>query len=102
MVMKSLHDDMGHLGIDWTLDFARARFFWPRMATGIETRIVDCRLSCSRCVCRKALPEKAAPLVNIHVARPLELVCIDFLSIEPGQSNIKDVFGNIHSCLWHP
>lgn len=87
MVLRSLHDDMGHLGIDRTLDLARTRFFWPKMANDIERKIK----SCSRCVCRKALPEKAAPLVNIQVTRPLELVCMDFLSIEPDRSNTKDV-----------
>lgn len=87
LVMQSLHDEMGHLGIDRTLDLVRARFFWPKMAHDVEKRIK----SCSRCVCRKALPEKAAPLVNIQVTRPLELVCMDFLSIEPDRSNTKDV-----------
>ncbi|XP_048109228.1 uncharacterized protein LOC125301028 [Alosa alosa] len=28
-VLKSLHDDMGHLGIDRTLDLVRSRFYWP-------------------------------------------------------------------------
>ncbi|MCJ8730139.1 hypothetical protein PDJAM_G00180710 [Pangasius djambal] len=87
MVMTSLHNDMGHLGFDRTLDLTRSRFFWPRMANDVEKWIK----SCSRCVCRKALPEKAAPLVNIQVSRPLELVCMDFLSIEPDRSNTKDV-----------
>lgn len=85
--MQSLHDDMGHLGIDRTLDLARTRFFWPRMATDIEKKIK----SCSRCILQKALPEKAAPLVNIQVTRPLELMCVDLLSIEPDRSNTKDV-----------
>ncbi|KAL6476237.1 hypothetical protein MHYP_G00147360 [Metynnis hypsauchen] len=87
MVLTSLHDDMGHLGFDRTLDLTRSRFFWPRMANDVERKIK----SCSRCVCRKALPEKAAPLVNIQVTRPMELVCMDFLSIEPDRSNTKDV-----------
>uniref|UniRef100_A0AAZ1XI42 Gypsy retrotransposon integrase-like protein 1 n=1 Tax=Oreochromis aureus TaxID=47969 RepID=A0AAZ1XI42_OREAU len=87
MVFKSLHDDMGHFGLDRTLDLARTRFFWPKMASDIEQKIK----SCSRCVCRKTLPERAAPLVNIQVTRPLELVCIDFLTIEPDRSNTKDV-----------
>ncbi|KAB5581305.1 hypothetical protein PHYPO_G00174040 [Pangasianodon hypophthalmus] len=87
MVMTSLHNDMGHLGFDRTLDLTRSRFFWPRMANDVEKWIK----SCSRCVCRKALPEKAAPLANIQVSRPLELVCMDFLSIEPDRSNTKDV-----------
>lgn len=87
MVLTSLHDDMGHLGFDRTLDLTRTRFFWPKMASDIDKKIK----SCSRCVCRKTLPEKAAPLVNIQVTRPLELVCIDFLTIEPDRSNTKDV-----------
>uniref|UniRef100_A0A3B3H990 Gypsy retrotransposon integrase-like protein 1 n=1 Tax=Oryzias latipes TaxID=8090 RepID=A0A3B3H990_ORYLA len=87
MVMQSLHDDMGHLGIDRTLDLVRTRFFWPRMAAHIEEKIK----TCSRCVYRKTPPERAAPLVNISASRPLELVCMDFLSLEPDRSNKKDI-----------
>ncbi|KAL7868508.1 hypothetical protein SRHO_G00098920 [Serrasalmus rhombeus] len=87
MVMTSLHDDMGHLGVERTLDLVRSRFYWPRMATDIGNKIRTCR----RCVLRKAPLERAAPLVNIRATRPLELVCMDFLSIEPDRSNTKDV-----------
>uniref|UniRef100_A0A3P8UAF7 Gypsy retrotransposon integrase-like protein 1 n=1 Tax=Amphiprion percula TaxID=161767 RepID=A0A3P8UAF7_AMPPE len=87
MVFKSLHIDMGHQGIERTLDLVRSRFFWPRMAAEIEARIK----SCDRCVRRKALPERSAPLINIKTTRPLELLCMDYLSLEPDQSNIKDI-----------
>lgn len=86
-VLQSLHDDMGHMGIERTLDLARTRFYWPRMATDVEHKIK----TCGRCVRRKALPEKAAPLVNIQTSRPLELLCMDFLSLEPDTSNTKDI-----------
>lgn len=86
-VLTSLHDNMGHMGIERTLDLVRARFYWPRMSSDVETKIK----TCNRCVCRKTLPEKAAPLVNIVTTRALELVCMDFLSIEPDSSNVKDV-----------
>lgn len=86
-VMKSLHDDFGHMGIDRTLDLVRRRFYWPKMAADIERKVK----TCGRCVRRKALPEKAAPLVNIATSRPLQLVCMDFLSVEPDQSNTKDI-----------
>lgn len=86
-VLKSLHDDFGHMGIDRTLDLVRRRFYWPRMAVDVEHKVK----TCGRCVRRKALPEKAAPLVNITTSRPLQLVCMDFLSVEPDQSNTKDV-----------
>lgn len=87
MVLKSLHDDMGHLGIDRTLDLVRSRFFWPKMSQAVEGKIK----TCERCVRRKTPPERAAPLVNIQTSRPLELVCIDFLSLEPDQSNTKNI-----------
>lgn len=87
MVLTCLHDEMGHLGIERTLDLARSRFYWPRMVVDVERKI----RTCPRCVCHKSLPEKAAPLVNIQVTRPLELVCMDFLSIEPDSKNTKDV-----------
>lgn len=46
---------------------------------------------CGRCVRRKALPEKVAPLVSINPTRPLELLCMDFLSLEPDTSGTKDI-----------
>ena len=30
-------------------------------------------------------------MVNIKSSRPLELVCMDFLSVEPDRSNTKDI-----------
>lgn len=87
MVLTSLHDHMGHMGADRTLDLVRTRFFWPKMAVDVEKKVK----TCGRCVRRKALPERAAPLVNINTTRPLELLCMDFLSLEPDSSGTKDI-----------
>jgi len=86
-VLKSLHDDMGHMGIERTLDLARTRFYWPKMAADIEHKIK----TCGCCVRHKTLPERPAPLVSIQTSRPLELICMDFLSLEPDTSNTKDI-----------
>lgn len=86
-VLKSLHNDMGHLGIDRTRDLVRAWFYWPRMAVDAERKI---RTS-GRCVRRKARPERSAPFVNITTSRPLELLCMDFLSLEPDSSNARHI-----------
>uniref|UniRef100_A0A669DKA6 Gypsy retrotransposon integrase-like protein 1 n=1 Tax=Oreochromis niloticus TaxID=8128 RepID=A0A669DKA6_ORENI len=86
-VMLNLHDNMGHLGVERTLELIRSRFYWPKMAIDVEKKVK----ACERCVRRKALPDKAAPLVNIKTSRPMELVCMDFLSIEPDSKNTKDV-----------
>lgn len=86
-VLQSLHDDMGHMGIERTLDLARTRFYWPKMPADVERKVK----TCGRCIRRKALPERAAPLVSIQTSRPLELICMDFLSLEPDTSNTKDI-----------
>lgn len=86
-VLQKLHDDMGHLGIERTLDLVRSRFYWPRMSLEVERKIK----TCERCVRRKAQPNKAAPLVNICTTRPMELVSMDFLSLEPDSWNTKDI-----------
>ena len=56
-VLKSLHDDSGHLGIERTIDLVRSRFYWPRMSMDVEEKIK----TCERCVRRKTPQEKAAP-----------------------------------------
>ncbi|XP_055362214.1 retrovirus-related Pol polyprotein from transposon 412 [Betta splendens] len=87
IVLKNLHDEMGHLGIERTLELTRSRFYWPKMAADIERKVK----TCERCVRRKVYPDNAAPLVNIQTSRPMELVCMDFLSLEPDNRNTRDI-----------
>lgn len=70
IVLRALHNDMGHMGIERTLDLVRQRFFWPKLTADVECTIK----TCDRCVRRKALAEKAAPLVNIQTSQPFELL----------------------------
>lgn len=78
-VLHQLHNQMGHMGIKRTLDLVFSRFYWPRMSIDVVNRITTCK----RCERWKSLSEHAAPLVSIHTSRPLELVCMDFLSVVP-------------------
>lgn len=87
MLLKSLHDEMGHLGVDRTLDLVKSRFYWPRAAKDVEQYIKNCR----RCIQRKTLPKKAAPLQHITSRGPLDLVCIDFLAVEPDSRNVANI-----------
>lgn len=75
------------MGLERTLDLVRTRFFWPKMAEDVEKKIK----SCGHCVRRKTQPERSAPLVTIDTTRPMELVCIDCLSLEPDSRNTKDI-----------
>ena len=86
-IFKAYHDDLGHQGRDRTTSLIRRRFFWPGMSKDIKSRIQKC----GRCIRRKTAPTKATELVNITSTAPMELVCIDFLSLEKskgGQENI--------------
>ncbi|KAL7866135.1 hypothetical protein SRHO_G00113820 [Serrasalmus rhombeus] len=87
IVLKSLHDDNAHLGFDKTYALVRDRFFWPRMKLEVEAY---CQ-TCDRCIKRKTLPQRAAPLSHLSSSGPMDLVCIDFLSIEPDCQNICNV-----------
>ncbi len=71
--LNRLHDQMGHMGMERTLFLVCSQFYCPRMRAEVEQKVK----TCSRCVRRKALPQKSAPLVNIQATRPLQLVCME-------------------------
>ena len=79
---------MGHLGIERTTSLLRDRFYWPSMIEDIEHHII----SCPHCLRFKTQPEKAE-LNPIIATRPLELVHIDYLTIEApeGSKSDKDI-----------
>ena len=80
------HDDVGHQGILRTLSLLRERFYWP----GMQEEATQHVLKCSRCLRRKT-PPQVAPLQPILVTQPLELVHMDYLSLEPSKGNIENV-----------
>jgi len=41
-ILSWLQEDMGHLGLDRTLDLIRSRFYRPKMAKDIENKIKSC------------------------------------------------------------
>ncbi len=86
-VLCSLHDDSGHLGVERTAELLKDRFYWPRMSQHVEQYVKNC----GRCIARKTLPKKVAPLNHITSSGPFDLVCIDFLSIEPDSRGIGNV-----------
>ena len=85
--LYGLHNDVGHLGRERTLDLVRSRFFWPSMTDSVREYVKKC-LSCIK---RKShLPERA-PLINVKTTQPLELLCIDFLSLELCKGGIENI-----------
>lgn len=85
--LEGLHDSVGHMGFERTIDLVRMRFYWPKMSTDVDKKL----RTCERCIRRKAKAERTARLVNIRTSRPLELVCMDYLSLEPDGCGTKDI-----------
>ena len=86
-VLTGLHNDMGHPCKDRTMSLLRERFFWPGMFSDTESWIANCE----RCIRRKSKTNVRAPLVNITTTYPLELVCLDYLTLEPSKGNISNI-----------
>ncbi len=89
LAMTSLHNDLGHLGFERTIDMIRSRFFWPKMAEEVKKWCEQCK----RCCLRKTRPSKMTrvPLVSINTTEPLELICIDFLKLEKSKGGFENI-----------
>ena len=77
MALNGVHHDTSHQGQQRTLALAQERFWWPMMAE-------DCRAivrGCSHCRAFEGEVPKA-PLCLIRAYAPLELVHLDYTSIE--------------------
>lgn len=77
---------MGNPGKDRTIGLLRDRFFWTGMNVGTENWIKNC----NRCLRRKSTCQRA-PLINITSSYALELVCLDYLTLEPCKGGINNI-----------
>ena len=86
-VFEALHNDLGHQGGDRTTSLIKQRFFWPGMDTYIKDRV----RTCDRCIRRKTGSGKSAELVNITSTSPMEIVCLDYLSLERSKGGFENI-----------
>ena len=77
VVMNRCPRDIGHLGQWQMLSLLQDQFWWPGMAMWMQKAISGCE----RCIQHKGAQVKA-PLQAILVISPLELLHMDFTSIE--------------------
>ena len=80
VTLKGCHDEVGHLGLECMLDLMCDWLFWPHMAAQVKEHLGKC----CPCLTFKAKQPKA-PLESIVATRPLELVHLDYLCLEPGK-----------------
>ena len=79
-VLQGCHDDLGHLGIEWMIDLLRDWFYWPGMMEDTIRHVKQWE----RCLSFKAVPDKA-PMENVDATYPMELVNMDYLTIEANE-----------------
>lgn len=87
-VLRSLHDNQGHQGVERTLQLVRARYYWPNMYSDIEKW---CK-TCERCVLSKAVRPKVKTYTGtVRASRPNEILAIDFTVLEPSSDGRENV-----------
>ena len=85
--LKALHDNVGHQGRDRTLWLVKQRFFWPGVDEAVKTKVQ----TCPNWLRRKSPTKATAVLVPITSTRPMELVCIDYLSLEKSKGGYENI-----------
>lgn len=101
-VLRSVHDQMGHQGVERTLGLLKQRCYWVGMYDAVEKWVKTCQ----RCVLAKMpQPMIQAPWAPFLASQPLEVVAMDFTTLEPasdGQENVlvvTDVFTKFSQAL---
>ena len=84
--IRGCHEEVGHLGRDKTLELLRERFHRPSMYRDVVFHLSNC----SNCLKRKGVAPKAE-LCLTTANRSLELVHMDFLSLELSKGYIENV-----------
>ena len=93
-VLAALHDNMGHQGIDCTLNLLQERVYWPSMAQDAQQWVARCRH------CQLARSDYTGPkpkIGHLEANNPLDLVCLDFTKVDPSKSG-KECAGH-NQCL---
>ena len=78
--LQACHDDLGYLGIEWTKDLLRDRFCRPAIMENMIRHIKQGE----RCLRFKAISDMA-PMENVDTTYPMELVHMDYMTIEANE-----------------
>ena len=90
MAIQGFHDDVGHMGVAQSVNLLQDRFYWPGMAKEMTQHV----RKCMRCNCFKKRAEQA-PLEPLLATHPMQIIHIDFLTIESGKAKTT-------MCWWSP
>ena len=85
-VLSSLHDQMGHQGVDRTLGLIRPRFYWPGVHADVKAHVN----ACERCTMGRR-PKPSSSSGHLLAARPLEVLAIDFTKLDSASDGRENV-----------
>ena len=86
-VLHALHDNLGHFGVERTTQLAQERFFWPYMHKTISQWCSSCKM----CSLRRPQPNPQASLVPMIASAPLEVVAMDYVTLERSADGYENV-----------
>ena len=87
-VLWSVHDDMGHQGLEKTMELLRERVYWPTMAADACNWVSQC----SRCQVAKGNYTTPRPKIgHLESNNPMDLPCLDFTKIDPSRTGKENV-----------
>jgi transposase InsO family protein len=86
--LESMHDKLGHQGVERTELLIRSRMFWPRMAKQIKEYVGNCQ----RCRLAKLPHNKVkTPMQSLIAKEPNEILAMDFTFLEEANNGIENV-----------
>lgn len=87
-VLNSVHDQLGHQGIERSVSLARQRCYWPKMHKEIEEYVKRCK----RCTLVKMPSPSIRPsLGHLLASRPLEIVAMDYTVLDKASNGMENV-----------
>ena len=86
-ILEFAHDRAGHMGRERTIALLRPRCYWPGMYSDVKDHVQEC----PRCIRRKHPVDQVAPLQNVFTTHPMELVCIDYLTLESSKGGFENI-----------
>ena len=87
-ILTALHDNMGHQGMDCTIELLKERVYWPSMVKDAQKWVAECHH------CQVAHGDYYPPkpkIGHLEANNPLDLVCLDFTKIDPSKSGKENV-----------
>ena len=87
-ILKSIHDDSGHQGLERTLESLQSQVLWPNMFKEVDTYLLNCEH------CQASKGNYVGPKIqlgSLSAKQPLELLCIDFTKADPSKSGKENI-----------